>query len=52
MFAEVMPQAVGQAFLKRGAFDFFQKPVDDSIYTSKVKDIFDGVSEPAVHSYA
>jgi FixJ family two-component response regulator len=52
MFAEVMPQAVGQAFIKRGAFDFFQKPLDDSIYSSKVKDIFEGVSEQPVGSYA
>lgn len=41
MFAQVMPNAVGKAFIALGAFDFFQKPVVKSSYKTKIKMIFD-----------
>lgn len=45
MFAEVMPQAVGNAFIKLGAFDFFQKPVAGSSYKITIENIIEKIPE-------
>ncbi len=47
MFAQVMPNAVGEAFIALGAFDFFQKPVVRSSYKTMIKMIFDKTPELA-----
>lgn len=48
MFAQVMPKAVGNAFISLGAFDFFQKPIVKSSYKAKIKKIFDKIPEVAI----
>jgi CheY-like chemotaxis protein len=41
MFSGVMPPAVGEAFKKLGASDYFQKPILGSQYRTALSKIFD-----------
>jgi len=47
MFGAVMPQAVGNSFIKLGAFDFFQKPVAGSSYKITIESIIEKIAEAA-----
>lgn len=49
MFSGVMPPAVGEAFKKLGASDYFQKPVLSSQYKNALANIFSKYS-PLTHN--
>ena len=40
MFSVVMPPLVGESFIQRGAFAYYQKPISESLYLNIVGNIF------------
>jgi DNA-binding NtrC family response regulator len=41
IISNMIPDAVGQSFVKLGAFDYFQKPLLDSMYQNEIAHVFE-----------